>query len=50
MFLSRYFAPVFFAPRYFAELGGVYTGPGVPGRTSVKITGQSLAAKRETTQ
>lgn len=50
MFPGRYFAARAFAPRYFPKLGGVYTGAGVPGRTSVTITGSRRAANHEVTQ
>ena len=49
MFPRRYFAPSFFAPRYFAEVGAIPTS-GTPGRGAIRVTGTTKAAKREVTQ
>lgn len=49
MFNAHYFGPAYFAPRYFPEVGGVYTGPGVPGTVSVRVTvTKSIASKGAT--
>lgn len=50
MFNARYFAAAFFAPRYFPEVGGVYSGPGIPGRAAIVITGAKRGSKGAVTQ
>jgi hypothetical protein len=50
MFNTRFFPASYFAPRYFPELGGVYTGTGQPGHARASVTGAKRAANREVTQ
>lgn len=49
MFPAAYFASRFFAPRYFAKIGGLDT-TSHPGRGRVVITGARRAAQAEVTQ
>jgi hypothetical protein len=49
MFNAHYFPAAFFAPRYFPEIGGVFTAP-VPGSAKATVTGRNHSAKAEVTQ